>query len=140
MRAGPGTQKVVALSSAEAEFYAGTRGASAALGANRLMSDLGLNLQEPLLLLDATGGLGIASRRGAGPVKHLATAALWLQGAVFRKVIELGKVSSARNAADGGTRALPGPALRVHLNVMGHEHRDGKSGIALERAWAAQAQ
>ena len=84
LRAASGTQKVQALSSAEAEFYAATRGASGVIGATRLMADLGLHLREPLLLMDATGGLGIAGRRGAGPVKHLATASLWIQSAVFR--------------------------------------------------------
>ena len=36
LRAGSGTQKVVATSSAEAEFYAGTRASSASIGATRL--------------------------------------------------------------------------------------------------------
>ena len=137
MRAGSGTQKVIATSSAEAEFYAGARSASAVLGANRLMFDLGVQLDAPLLLMDATGGIGIASRRGLGPVKHLATASLWLQAVVFRRELELGKVGTEENVADAGTKALAGPALRRHVEAMGYERREGRSGIALESAWAA---
>ena len=140
LRAASGTQKVQALSSAEAEFYAATRGASGVLGATRLMGDLGLDLLEPHLLLDATGGLGIAGRRGVGPVKHLATASLWLQSAVFRRDLTLGKVASSRNVADGGTKVLPESALSTFLALMGYEHRSGRSALALESAWArAQA-
>ena len=110
------------------------------LGATRLMADLGLDLLEPHLLLDATGGLGIASRRGVGPVKHLATASLWLQAAVFRRDITLGKVDSLRNVADGGTKVLPESALSTFLALMGYEQCNGKSALALESAWArAQA-
>lgn len=81
MRTGSGAQKLVATSSAEAEFYAGTRGASVLLGATRLMLDLGVPLTAPLLYMDTTGRLGIAGRRGFGTVKPLATAALRLQAA-----------------------------------------------------------
>jgi hypothetical protein len=121
LRVGSGTQKVVATSSAEAEFYAGTRAASALLGAQRLLGDLGMErrLDVPRLLLDATGGIGIILRRGIGAVKHLATSTLWLQGAAFRRELEIDKVGTDRNVSDIGTKPLTSSVFWRHLWAMG---------------------
>jgi hypothetical protein len=139
LRVGSGTQKVVATSSAEAEFYAGTRAASALLGAQRLLGDLGMErrLDVPRLLLDATGGIGIILRRGIGAVKHLATSTLWLQGAAFRRELEIDKVGTDRNVSDIGTKPLTSSVFWRHLWAMGYTSRDGKSRAALESTWAA---
>ena len=74
------TQAVIALSSGESEFYGAVKAASTGLGMIHLLIDMGVDLQEPLdLKLDASAGIGIAQRRGAGRIRHIATPTLWLQ-------------------------------------------------------------
>ena len=65
-------QSNVALSSGEAEFYALTRASAIAMGAKSLLEDLGISLKIRVLT-DATTGKAIASRRGLGKVRHIAT-------------------------------------------------------------------
>eukprot|EP00971_Amphidinium_carterae_P018159 358238-Amphidinium_carterae.1 len=58
-------QGVIALSSAEAEYYSLVSGASALLGLASLFADWGL--QVPLrICMDATAGIAIGSRKGLG--------------------------------------------------------------------------
>ena len=71
------TQVTVALSTAESEWHALVRTASALIGLQNLAADLGRYLQLTLKT-DATAAIGIASRRGAGKIRHLATQTLWL--------------------------------------------------------------
>ena len=99
------------------------------------MLDLGIALAAPLVLMDATGGLGIAGRRGVGGVKHLATAALWMQDAIFRRELEVAKVSTERNVADAGTKSISGKLLSWFAGLLGLEGRSGKCG--LRSNWAA---
>ena len=58
-------QVTVALSSAEAEFYASTKAAVETLGIESLMNDLGWKLQGKTVLTDSNAG-AMASRRGLG--------------------------------------------------------------------------
>ena len=139
LRIGSGTQRLVATSSAEAELYAGTRAASCVIGATRVYGDLGVPLAAPRLFLDATGGLGMAGRRGCGPVKHLATASLWLQDAVFEGRLVLAKVASADNVADAGTKPLTGPVLARLVKLLGYELRHERAHEALQSTGAAAA-
>ena len=65
------TQTVVALSAGEAELYAINKAAASGLGAQSILSDLGMNL-EVVIYTDATSGKAMASRRGLGKVRHIA--------------------------------------------------------------------
>ena len=76
-------QSVIALSSGEAEFYALTKASAMAMGARALLEDLGITLKIRVLT-DATTGKAIASRRGLGKVRHIATHELWIQDKVMR--------------------------------------------------------
>ena len=74
------TQGVVALSSGESEFYAAVKSARIGLGMTNMLKDMGVEITEPLdERLDATAGIGLASRRGAGRIRHIHAPALWLQ-------------------------------------------------------------
>ena len=104
------TQAVVSLSSAEDEFYAAVKATAAGIGCVSMMRDLGVILQQqgvevkakgsvdgvdsPSLeiKLDATAGRGIAMRRGAGRIRHIATPTLWLQRLVIDGVIKMTRV------------------------------------------------
>ena len=102
-----------------------------------MFTDLGRPLETPHLYLDVSGGIGMASRRGTGPVKHLATASLWLQDAVFQREFKLLKVGIRDHVADSGAKPLSGPELARLTKLMsydlGHEPAEG----ALQSAWAS---
>ena len=67
--AGTTTPAVISLSSAKSEFYAAVQGACRTLGL-ALMTDLGFRIRAELCT-DGTAGKGLASRRGAGQVRHI---------------------------------------------------------------------
>ena len=72
------TQAIVALSSAEAELYALTKGASQALGVMTLLEDFGFRTRS-VLHTDAGAAIGIVRRAGLGKLRHLNVRYLWLQ-------------------------------------------------------------
>ena len=71
-------QRVVALSSAEAEYYSMTRGAASGLQTVQIYQSCDL---EVVLTLksDSPAARGIAARNGSGKVKHLNMKEPWLQ-------------------------------------------------------------
>ncbi len=111
------TQAVIGLSSGEAEFYAAVKGASRVIGAVAMMADLQVQLL-PRLWTDSSSAKGMASRRGAGKVRHIHTPALWLQQWVSRKRIELLKRKGTENEADLGTKHLDKGPLQRCLRAM----------------------
>ena len=125
------TQIPIALSSAESEWYAGVRSASALLGFSALAADLGRNL-KPRLALDATAAKGIAARRGVGKIRHLETQTLWLQRHVTNKRLTVEKVAGDSNPADLGTKHVERATLTRLLEIIAFHPRGGRSKIALQ--------
>ena len=74
------------------------------LGLRSLMRDLGLDV-ETTLATDSTACKGLASRRGAGKVRHIQTPTLWLQHAVVRKDLKVIKKPGKELPPDVGTKA-----------------------------------
>ena len=72
------TQKVVTLSSGEAELAGVVRGASEGCGLQSLAADLGVALQFSIHA-DSSAAIGICRRAGIGRVRHLAVSQLWVQ-------------------------------------------------------------
>ena len=64
------TQKTVATSSGEAEFYALTKAAAEGLGVQSVAADLGYELSLRVWV-DSTAARAVASRTGLGKVRHL---------------------------------------------------------------------
>ena len=64
------TQKTIALSSGEAEFYGMVSGAAEGLGFQSLAADLGWKMAMRLKT-DSAAGKGMTGRRGVGKVRHL---------------------------------------------------------------------
>jgi hypothetical protein len=114
-------QGSVALSSAEAEFYAAGKAAVEALGARSLCADLGweCNLQ---IRMDAEAARAIASRQGIGKVRHLEVRYLWLQDKVRRGEIKLVKVWGKENPADVLTKPM---SFGEALGLLGVLHLTG---------------
>ena len=105
------TQATVALSSAEAELYALTKGASQALGIMALLEDFGFTTRS-VFHTDASAAIGIVRRAGLGKLRHLNVRYLWLQDHFRSGQMELYKVAGAADAADLVTKHLgPGKAI-----------------------------
>jgi len=138
------TQTVHSLSSGESEFYAAVKAAAMGIGAVSMLRDLGLDLEKPVdirvkqmedscleIHTDASAGIGIASRRGAGRVRHIATPTLWLQKLIGDKKAVIKKVPGADNVADMGTKHLDAATMLRHLTNCHCRFVEGKSSIAL---------
>ena len=70
------TQATVALSSAEAELYALTKGAAQGLGLMTMLADFGTAV-ECTVHTDASAAIGIVRRAGFGKLRHLNVRYLW---------------------------------------------------------------
>ena len=85
------TQKTLATSSAEAEFYAIVEGASRGLGIKALAADMG-SAMEIILYSDASAGRSLAFRKGLGKVRHIETKYLWVQDLIKEGRLKLLKI------------------------------------------------
>ncbi len=129
------TQAVIALSSGESEFYGGVKTASIGLGMIHLLKDMGVDFEEPLdLKLDASAGIGVAQRRGAGRIRHIATPTLWLQKAVSDGKVKVGKVAGPENPADLGTKYVGRKDIEKIWKQCGFVSLSGQSSLALKAA------
>ena len=98
-------QSVISLSSAEAEYYAMTKGAAAGLGIRSLLDDWCLSCSIELYS-DSSSARAFAARRGIGKQRHIQTRFLWLQERVAAKHLRVSKVGTHDNPADLFTKQL----------------------------------
>ena len=98
-------QTSTSLSSAEAEYYAMTKGAAAALGLQSMLRDWKLECKIELYC-DSSSARSFAQRRGLGKNRHIETRFLWLQERVALKHLKVLKVRTDANPADVFTKAL----------------------------------
>ena len=99
------------------------------------MKDAGCQTTAPLeLTVDATAGIGIASRKGAGRIRHIATPTLWLQRLVNDGSVVLSKTQGTQNPADMGTKFLGAGDLRRFLGRCGFKALTCSSELALKAA------
>jgi hypothetical protein len=113
------TQAPIALSSAEAEYYAMVEAATRALGMCAMLAELGIRVEGPIRLhSDASAARSFASRRGVGKMRHLETRHLWLQSQVASREVVLCKVAGEDNPADLLTKYLHVRTVEKHLLNM----------------------
>ena len=67
------------------------------------MADLGLEV-EVQVNTDSSAATSIASRRGAGRVRHIEVRELCVQDRIAKAELEMRKVKGEENAADGLTK------------------------------------
>ena len=108
------TQGVIALSSGEAEYYSIVKGGSIALGIRNIMTDMGVE-SKIKIKTDASAAKGIASRRGAGKIRHIEVSQLWIQDKVAKGEIEIIKVHTKENLADALTKHVGSEELSRHI-------------------------
>ena len=71
------------------------------------------------LQVDANAAIGIIGRQGLGKVRHLDFGHLWLQAAVWGKLVVLCTIQSGDNLADIGTKVLDRDTFQRHEEKMG---------------------
>ena len=108
------TQPVIALPPGEAEFYAIVKAGSTGVGMRSLFADFGIKMTIRLNT-DSETGKSIASRKGAGIVRHIDTDDMWIQEKVAKKDIFLKKVPGKENISDGLTKHVERPKLDKYL-------------------------
>ena len=92
-------QKVVALSSAEAELYAMVGASAETIAVAAYAADLGISL-DCELYCDSAAALGISQRAGIGKVRHLRTQGMWVQEVRVSGRIIYKKILGSKNPAD----------------------------------------
>ena len=92
------TQATLAMSSAEAEYYALIEGAVRSLGLQSMMLESGLRTKI-VLRTDSSAAKSYSSQRGLGRMRHLEVKDLWLQAAICRNRLSLAKVQGLENPA-----------------------------------------
>ena len=121
------------MRSGESEFYAAVKSAAIGLGFVSLCADLGQKFPKPVeIRIDASACLGIAARRGAGKIRHIATPTLWLQQAVHEQKVAVCKVKGTANPADLGTKHVDQKIIASCWKAMGFESQGGGSIKALK--------
>ena len=96
------TQGAVALSSAEAEFYALVEAVLRAKGLITVATELGFTRlrTEVKAATDSSAAKSFLNRRGLGKMKHIEIRDLWLQEDVLKGHVEVMKVLGTENPAD----------------------------------------
>ena len=104
-----------------------------------MLKDLGVDLaqdgkvEHPVVevTVDATAGRGVALRRGAGRIRHIATPTLWVPKLTQDGKIKVTKVSGPSNPADMGTKHLSKESIKHCLEKCKCFLRSGRSDLAL---------
>ena len=110
-------QTSIGLSSAEAEYYALTKGAAYALGIQSLYRDWQLEV-EIELYCDSSSARSFAKRRGLGKNRHIDTRYLWLQERIALKHVKLFCVHTDENPADLFTKCLCKSTMDKYTAVL----------------------
>ena len=124
-------QKVIALSSAEAELYAMVAASAESIALIAYAKDLGMTMTGEVYT-DSSAALGITKRCGIGKVRHLRTQGLWIQETSLTGRLKYWKVLGSKNPADILTKHVPGELLERHLKTLNVEVRNGRAESAPE--------
>ena len=129
------TQGAVALSSAEAEFYALIDAVLRAKWAQSVLSELGVPVSPVAeALTDSSAAKSFVCKRGLGRMRHLELRDLWPQREVGDGKVVIRKIAGERNPADAMTKFLSCHALqerlgRLNLCLEWSDSEDLKSGL-----------
>ena len=114
------TQGAIALSGAEAEFYAMIEAVIEAKGDGNTMIELEFEVQHELQLhTDSSAARSFVSRKGLGKMKYIEIRDFWLQREVALGKVTVNKVDRLKNPADFMTKYLRKEEVEVRLQLMG---------------------
>ena len=94
-----------------------------------LYADFG-DKTEVYLYADASAAFGVANREGLGRIRHLDTQSLWLQQALRKRRLGLGKVLGTENTSDLMTKHVDSKLLGEHVRSMGCAFVKGRAELA----------
>ena len=97
----------------------------------RTARDLGIRLHIRIMM-DATAGIAIASRRGLGKVKHVDTNFLWVQEVIQNKKIHICKKHTSQMLADVMTKPVTEQLMNRMMTTMNFEYRTGQHPLSLK--------
>ena len=114
------TQSAIALSSAEAEFYALVDAVLRAKGALGILSELGVSGVSPVaqVFTDSSAAKSFVSKRGLGRMRHIELRELWLQREVGEGRVIVRKVAGDQNPADAMTKFMSRSQLQDRLGSL----------------------
>ena len=112
------TQKSIATSSAEAEYYALTKAIAEGLGLQAVARDMGLKVRVRVCT-DSIGAKAIASRKGLGKTRHIEVRFLWTQDLVRDGRVTIYKIDGFTNPADVLTKSLSRADMASKLERVG---------------------
>ena len=113
------TQKLITLSSTEAEFVALVGGASEGLLLKAVIQHLVNGEVELKLFGDNTASIALASKDGVGKLKHVSGRLLWIQQRQQLGDLQLRRVDTLTNPSDLGTKVLSGKRVKLLLFLCG---------------------
>ena len=112
------TQKPLALSSAESEWYGAADTASEGIFLCSVLNFVGIRCSLEVFM-DSSAALAMTKRIGVGRVRHVDSRTLWLQTGSERGLFVTTKIDGQHNLADLGTKNHSGPRLRSLLEMLG---------------------
>ncbi len=118
------TQQTVALSSGEADSHGVVKVAAISVDRKDLMVDLGVD-SGAQVNTDSSATKSIASRNGAGRVRHIEARELWIQDRVAMGELTTVKVKGENNVADGRTKLVERHKVEEHMKARGVVRKSG---------------
>ena len=137
-------QGPIALSSAEAEYYAMVDGVARAKGLKLAAEELGVMGEIDVeakpdafeLFTDSSAAKAMASRRGSGHIRHIEVRHLWLQDEVARGVVKVWKLKGTENPADVGTKFLSKSDMAEKLGRINVRLEFARDDFSRRFSWA----
>ena len=119
------TQGAVALSSAEAEFYAMVDGVIKGKWMVTIARELGFGEMKSKIVIgtDSSAAKSFVARRGMGRMRHIEVRDLWLKEEVRKGMVAVEKVKGSENPADLMTKFLCKADVEERLKGMNVEVR-----------------
>ena len=112
-------QKVVSLSSGEAEYYAAASGASEGVYLKNIAQFLTGKPVRLILRCDSQAARGMIQRQGVqGRVKHISLKVLWFQDLCQSGILSITAVQTRHYLADIGTKSLTASRVRLLLSLF----------------------
>ena len=133
------SQRLIALSSAEAEYHAAISCAIDGILIRSMVEYLFPNPTAPLrILVDNQAARSMMQRQGTGKIRHIHARLLWIQQRVQLGQVVVGPVPTAVNIADLMTKSLSPSRIKFLLHMM--NIRDSENGYEAVGAEEAAAQ
>eukprot|EP00435_Cladocopium_sp_Y103_P070326 s53_g35.t1 len=121
------SQKVVALSSSESEYYAMARTATLSEFIRGIFEFWGWKARVTKLKVDSSSAKALSERRGVGQSRHIQAKFLWVQDRVAEKLLEIEKVKGPENDADLVTKVS---GVHVLLGCLEHHRKEALASLS----------